>query len=117
VGLRWGPAVIAVEVLDGGLMILLPLVAFPVCPGPVDTDMCMSFLHPTTNLVDALMRLRLLLLPLVNNAVKPIPAFDAAFKPETVEDASARLFRIFDEATREKNGGKFLLVEGEFSPW
>ncbi|PPQ79770.1 hypothetical protein CVT25_003323 [Psilocybe cyanescens] len=70
------------------------LVAFPLSPGTVDTDM-----------------------------VKEACADDAAFKklwepiePVSVANAAALILKVVDESTREKNGGEFMHLDGSKIP-
>ncbi|BGP20137.1 hypothetical protein JCM10213_000778 [Rhodosporidiobolus nylandii] len=65
------------------------LVAFPVCPGHVQTDMGnLGAQH-----------------------------FGIEKAPVTVEDSVAGILKLADEATRETHGGKFLSYTGDAVPW
>ncbi|KAF8172895.1 NAD(P)-binding protein [Pholiota molesta] len=71
------------------------LIAFPQCPGPVETDMARSILTEAAS--EESQRLR-----------------SSMRQPNVAADI---MVDIFITSTREKNGGQFLNVEGGTHPW
>ncbi|KJA22259.1 hypothetical protein HYPSUDRAFT_186447 [Hypholoma sublateritium FD-334 SS-4] len=80
------------------------LIAFPLSPGPVDTDM-LRFV------VDNDKRGAL------SGALKKLVEEGASASWPTVETASVSLLKVIDESTREKDGGEFTHVDGTRLPW
>ncbi|KJA22326.1 hypothetical protein HYPSUDRAFT_164726 [Hypholoma sublateritium FD-334 SS-4] len=74
------------------------LIAFPLSPGAVDTDMLRNNVVADTT-------------GLLKKMLETIPTLP------TAETASALLIKLIDGSTREKEGGQFVHVDGTRLPW
>jgi len=71
------------------------LVAFPLCPGSVQTDMVKNFYKDAVDKVVATI----------------------SMPTGTVEANVTEILKVVDESTRETHGGKFINFEGKSLPW
>ena len=91
------------------------LVAFVICPGAVDTDMCMFFSN-TPDLVGSRLNSAIIYPLLVLTAKENIDAL-VNMPGMTVDESVKGMLQIVVQATRDTHGGVFTNQLGESVPW